>query len=107
MSVVLSTASVPTADRLAYWHEVISQTYEQLASVRLDISNLANAPYTGMIAAGRIGPLAVASTIADPLHVRKPRRGELTDDDCVNVCIQEHGHLGCSRVGVTRGLEGP
>lgn len=93
MSVVLSTASVPAADRLSYWHEAISQTYEQLATVRLDISNLAHAPYTGMITAGGIGPLAVATTVADPLHVRKPRRGELTDDDCLNVCIQDHGHL--------------
>ncbi|GGX32198.1 helix-turn-helix domain-containing protein [Streptomyces lomondensis] len=90
---VVSTASVPAEDRLAYWYEVIGQTYEQLASVRLDLSKLTNAPYTGMITAGRIGPLTVASTVADPLHVRKPRRGELTDDDCLNVCIQDHGHL--------------
>ncbi|MEU1814945.1 hypothetical protein ABZ543_07085 [Streptomyces roseifaciens] len=94
MSIVLSTATVPAEDRLDYWYEVISQTYGQLASVRLDIATPTDAPFAGTITADELGPLRVATTVSDPVQVRQKTRG--TDgrhDDYLDVCVQESGQL--------------
>ncbi len=94
MSIVLSTASVPAGERLAYWHEVISQTYGQLASVRLDISTPTDAPFTGTLVADQLGPLRVATTDSDPVQVCQTTRViDARDDDYLDVCIQESGRL--------------
>lgn len=94
MSIVLSTASVPAKERLAYWHEAISQTYDQLASVRLDVSTPTDMPYRGTLAAGQLGSVRVATTDSDPLQVRQTTRGVAgTDDDYLSVCLQDRGEL--------------
>ena len=93
MNVVLSTASVPATQRLAYWHEAISRTYDQLAAVRLDISTPTDAPYRGLLTAGHVGAVRVATTDSDPLQVRQSRRRVAgTDDEYLNVCVQARGH---------------
>ncbi|MFF9810677.1 helix-turn-helix domain-containing protein [Streptomyces coeruleorubidus] len=94
MSIVLSTASVPAAERLDYWHEVISQTYDQLASVRLNVSTPTEAPYNGVLRSHQIGSMQVATTEADPLQVRQTTRGVAgADTDYLSVCLQERGLL--------------
>ncbi|GGW67523.1 helix-turn-helix domain-containing protein [Streptomyces xantholiticus] len=94
MSIVLSTASVPARERLAYWHEAISQTYDQLASVRLDVSTPTDAPYRGTLKAGQLGSVRVATTDAGPLQVRQTTRWVAgRDDEYLNVCVQDRGHL--------------
>ncbi|MGP4004468.1 helix-turn-helix domain-containing protein [Streptomyces sp. 8N706] len=94
MSVVLSTASVPARERLAYWHEAISQTYDQLASVRLEVSTPTDVPYQGTLVADHIGSVRLATTDSDPLQVRQTTRGASgADDDYISVCLQDCGHL--------------
>ncbi|MFK0252815.1 helix-turn-helix domain-containing protein [Streptomyces sp. NPDC090445] len=91
---MLSTASVPAEDRLAYWHEVISQTYGELASVRLDISTPTDEPFQGMLTAAQVGSMGVATTESDPVQVRQSTRGVAgADEDHVNVCLVERGRL--------------
>ena len=69
---VLSTASIPAKERLDYWHEMISRTYDQLASVREDISTPTHAPYEGTITADPLGPVPVATTDGDPCGSGRP-----------------------------------
>ncbi|MGI5346698.1 helix-turn-helix domain-containing protein [Streptomyces sp. CA-250714] len=91
---VLSTAPIPAKERLDYWYEVISQTYDQLASVQLDISTPTDAPYGGTITADLLGSVPVAMTEAAPLRVRQTVRvvgGP--GSDYLNVLLQESGLL--------------
>lgn len=100
MSIVMSTASVSAAERLDYWHEVIRQTYGQLASVRLAISTPADAPFHGTITTDRLGSIQVATTDADPLQVRQNARGPVgADTGYLSVCLQDRGVLVVDRNG--------
>ncbi|MGP3948831.1 AraC-like ligand-binding domain-containing protein [Streptomyces sp. 7N604] len=65
---VLSTASVPVGERLAYWHEVIEQT-----CVPLDIAPCGDAPFRGSLTADRLGCLQISTIEADANRVRRTK----------------------------------
>ncbi|WP_254886058.1 helix-turn-helix domain-containing protein [Streptomyces sp. NA02950] len=66
---MLSTASVPAADRLAYWHEVIERT-----CVPLDITPIADEPFRGMVTTDRLGCLQISTVEGDANRVRRTAR---------------------------------
>ncbi|WAZ26705.1 helix-turn-helix domain-containing protein [Streptomyces cinnabarinus] len=91
---VLSTEPIPAKERLAYWHEMISRIYDELASVRMDIALPVDAPYRGTITATRLGSLHVATTDADPQRFRQTKGvADGPGADYVNVCWMDRGVL--------------
>ncbi|MER7901441.1 helix-turn-helix domain-containing protein [Streptomyces sp. NPDC096046] len=77
-----------------YWREAIGRTYQELTSVRLDISTPTDDPYMGAIYAGPVGPLGIATTHGDPLQVRQPLPAAPgSGGDHLNFCLQDSGSL--------------
>ncbi|MEU0586571.1 helix-turn-helix domain-containing protein [Streptomyces sp. NPDC006132] len=100
MSIVLSTASVPAGERLDYWYEVISQTYGQLRSARLDLSTPTKAPYQATLTASPLGSALVSTTEAAPLRIRQTAPGAAgADTDYVSVSLQVRGEMVIDRNG--------
>ncbi|EFL30410.1 transcriptional regulator [Streptomyces viridochromogenes DSM 40736] len=73
MPVVLSTASLPAADRGERWHHAVSRTF-----VPLDVQLLEDAPSPGRIVTEKLGSLRVAQVQAGPQVVT--RSGRLVRD---------------------------
>ncbi|WP_078956232.1 helix-turn-helix domain-containing protein [Streptomyces sp. NRRL B-1140] len=69
MSVVLSTASLPAADRGERWHHAVSRTF-----IPLDVRLLEGDPSPGSIVSHRLGSLAVSQVQAGPQVVTRSRR---------------------------------
>ncbi|WP_228972979.1 hypothetical protein [Streptomyces sp. DH12] len=70
----MCTRRIPPRDRLDYWRDAIGRTYQELTSVRLDISTPTDDPYEGAIHVGPVGPLGIATAHGDPLRVHNPCR---------------------------------
>ncbi|MGW3739941.1 AraC-like ligand-binding domain-containing protein [Streptomyces sp. NPDC005146] len=66
MSLVLTTASVPDRDRVAYWNDVVSRTL-----VPMTIAPRGDGPFDGRIATDRLGYLQVSSMEADAERVSR------------------------------------
>ncbi|MFF5571949.1 helix-turn-helix domain-containing protein [Streptomyces luteogriseus] len=69
MSVVLSTASLPAADRGERWHHAVSRTF-----IPLDVRLLEDDPSPGSIVSHRLGSLQVSQVQAGPQIVTRSRR---------------------------------
>ncbi|MFF9118137.1 helix-turn-helix domain-containing protein [Streptomyces massasporeus] len=69
MSVVLSTASLPAADRGERWHHAVSRTF-----IPLDVRLLEDDPSPGSIVSHRLGSLQVSQVQAGPQVVTRSRR---------------------------------
>ncbi|MFG3719498.1 helix-turn-helix domain-containing protein [Streptomyces massasporeus] len=69
MSVVLSTASLPAADRGERWHHAVSRTF-----IPLDVRLLEDDPSPGSIVSHRLGSLQVSRVQAGPQVVTRSRR---------------------------------
>ncbi|GAA3020848.1 hypothetical protein Sfulv_58830 [Streptomyces fulvorobeus] len=73
---------------------MISQTYGELASVRLDVSTPADTSGHGRLKATELGALPVVTAASDPIQVRHPtRRIDGVADDHLNVCVQDSGRF--------------
>ncbi|MFG3108205.1 AraC-like ligand-binding domain-containing protein [Streptomyces tendae] len=66
MGQLLTTASVPDRDRLAFWHEALGR-----ALVPMTVVPLADGPFAGRIATGRVGHLRVCDIHADAQRVSR------------------------------------
>ncbi|MFD5739100.1 helix-turn-helix domain-containing protein [Streptomyces massasporeus] len=69
MSVVLSTASLPAADRGERWHHAVSRTF-----IPLDVRLLEDDPSPGSIVSHRLGSIQVSQVQAGPQVVTRSRR---------------------------------
>ncbi|CAM5705934.1 hypothetical protein STENM327S_02551 [Streptomyces tendae] len=66
MGQVLTTASVPDRDKLAFWHDALGR-----ALVPMTVVPLGDGPFAGRIAAGRVGHLRVCDINADAQRVTR------------------------------------
>ncbi|MDX2680602.1 cupin domain-containing protein [Streptomyces sp. NY05-11A] len=66
MALVLSTDSVPPADRLSYWHDAVRRTF-----VPLDVSTPKDTHFSGSVATERLGQLRISTVHADRELVRR------------------------------------
>ncbi|MER5978375.1 helix-turn-helix domain-containing protein [Streptomyces sp. NPDC001857] len=69
MTLVLTTASVPDQDQLAYWREALNRTLGPMA-----VTARGEGPFRGRIATTRLGPLRVSSLDADPQRAGRTHR---------------------------------
>ncbi|MFC7844379.1 helix-turn-helix domain-containing protein [Streptomyces sp. NPDC057382] len=87
MPVVLSTASLPPADRGERWHHAVSHTF-----VPLDVRLLQDEPSPGRIVGDRLGPLRVSQVQAGPQVVTRSRRLIARDgEDALILTLQQRG----------------
>ncbi|MFH9012175.1 helix-turn-helix domain-containing protein [Streptomyces sp. NPDC017943] len=87
MPVVLSTASLPPADRAERWHHAVSHTF-----VPLDVRLLQEEPSPGRIAGDRLGSLRISQVQAGPQVVTRSRRLIARDgEDALILTLQQRG----------------
>lgn len=66
VSFVLSTESVPTSDRLAYWHDVVTRTF-----VPLDVVTAKDVSFSGTVVTDQLGPMRISTVDAEAERVRR------------------------------------
>ncbi|MDX3311860.1 helix-turn-helix domain-containing protein [Streptomyces sp. NPDC054884] len=89
MALVLTTASVPVGERLAYWQDALGGALASTA-----VSPRHDGPFDGRVTTGRLGYLRIATIEADAQQVRRtnPRRTDTVPAvDCVAVGVQTAG----------------
>ncbi|MFD8231478.1 helix-turn-helix domain-containing protein [Streptomyces sp. NPDC059696] len=86
MSVVLSTASLPAADRGERWHHAVSRTF-----IPLDVRLLEDDPSPGSIVSHRLGSLGVSQVQAGPQVVTRSRRLARDGKEFLILTLQRHG----------------
>ncbi|MFF3846637.1 helix-turn-helix domain-containing protein [Streptomyces sp. NPDC002328] len=69
MNLVLTTASVPDEDKLAYWRDALSR-----ALVPMTVTARDDGPFSGRISTARLGHLRVSSLDADPQRATRTHR---------------------------------
>ncbi|MFC5659911.1 helix-turn-helix domain-containing protein [Streptomyces nogalater] len=82
MDLVLSTDTVPVADRIGRWRAALASTLTPMAVAPRD-----SGPFTGRVAGGRLGHLPVCSLDADAQRVGRSGPG----DPCVAVLVLTAG----------------
>ncbi|MCR8576334.1 helix-turn-helix domain-containing protein [Streptomyces sp. Isolate_219] len=69
MSDVWSTNALPAGEQLAFWHDLVCDTF-----VPLDVATPGTGPFTGSLTTHQVGTLRIATVDADPHCVtRRPR----------------------------------
>ncbi|GAA4313169.1 helix-turn-helix domain-containing protein [Streptomyces venetus] len=86
MSVVLSTASLPAAERGERWHHAVSRTF-----IPLDVRLLEDAPSPGRIVTDKLGSLQVAQVQAGPQVVTRSRRLVRDGKQFLILTLQQRG----------------
>lgn len=87
MSLVLTTASVPDRDKVAYWNDAVSRTL-----VPMTVAPRGDGPFEGRIATHRLGYLQVSTMEADAERVsRTPALIARSPDALVAVGLQVSG----------------
>ncbi|WP_417847138.1 helix-turn-helix domain-containing protein [Streptomyces viridiviolaceus] len=87
MSMVLTTASVPDRDKVAYWNEAVSRTL-----VPMTVAPLGDGPFDGRIATHRLGYLQISTLEADAERVsRTPALITRSPEALVAVGVQISG----------------
>ncbi|MFE7795857.1 helix-turn-helix domain-containing protein [Streptomyces sp. NPDC057460] len=87
MSLVLTTASVPDRDKVAYWNDAVSRTL-----VPMTVAPRGDGPFDGRIATDRLGYLQVSTMEADAERVsRTPELIARSSEALVAVGVQISG----------------
>ncbi|WP_327239539.1 MULTISPECIES: helix-turn-helix domain-containing protein [unclassified Streptomyces] len=87
MSLVLTTASVPDPDKVAYWNDAVSRTL-----VPMTVAPRGDGPFDGRIATDRLGYLQVSTMEADAERVsRTPELIARSSEALVAVGVQISG----------------
>ncbi|WP_051803925.1 MULTISPECIES: helix-turn-helix domain-containing protein [unclassified Streptomyces] len=86
MPVVLSTASLPAADRGERWHHAVSRTF-----IPLDVQLHEDDPSPGSIVSHQLGSLRVAHVQAGPQTVTRSRRLTRDGKEFVILTLQHRG----------------
>ncbi|MDH6695880.1 helix-turn-helix domain-containing protein [Streptomyces sp. MAA16] len=87
MPVVRSTAALVPAERHAYWHDVVSNTF-----IPLDVALHEREPAEGVIASRRVGFLQIAEVGAGPQTVTRRRRDIARDgEEWLTLTVQQRG----------------
>lgn len=87
MSLVLTTASVPDRDKVAYWNDAVSRTL-----VPMTVAPRGDGPFDGRIATHRLGYLQVSTMEADAERVsRTPALIARSPEALVAVGVQGSG----------------
>ena len=87
MSLVLTTASVPDRDKVAYWNDAVSRTL-----VPMTVAPRGDGPFNGRIATDRLGYLQVSTMEADAERVsRTPALIARSSEALVAVGVQISG----------------
>ncbi|MFD7836391.1 helix-turn-helix domain-containing protein [Streptomyces sp. NPDC059761] len=87
MSLVLTTASVPDRDKVAYWNDAVSRTL-----VPMTVAPRGDGPFDGRIATDRLGYLQVSTMEADAERVsRTPALIARSSEPLVAVGVQVSG----------------
>ncbi|MFI1155045.1 helix-turn-helix domain-containing protein [Streptomyces sp. NPDC020817] len=87
MSLVLTTASVPDRDKVAYWNDVVSRTL-----VPMTVAPRGDGPFDGRITTDRLGYLQVSTMEADAERVsRTPELIARSSEALVAVGVQRSG----------------
>ncbi|MFF7893216.1 helix-turn-helix domain-containing protein [Streptomyces sp. NPDC007907] len=86
MSVILSTASLPAADRGERWHHAVSRTF-----IPLDVRLLEDDPSPGSIVSHRLGSLGVSQVQAGPQIVTRSRRLAQDGKEFLILTLQRRG----------------
>jgi AraC-like DNA-binding protein len=87
VNLVLTTASVPDGEKLAYWRDALST-----ALVPMAVTARGEGPFSGRISTVRLGHLRVSTVEADPQRAsRTPRHIVRTPADYVAIGVQTAG----------------
>ncbi|MFF8974504.1 helix-turn-helix domain-containing protein [Streptomyces sp. NPDC014995] len=87
MNLVLTTASVPDGEKLAYWRDALST-----ALVPMSVTARGDGPFSGRISSARLGHLRICAIEADPQRAsRTSRHIARTPADYVAVGVQTTG----------------
>ncbi|MFI6035087.1 helix-turn-helix domain-containing protein [Streptomyces sp. NPDC051315] len=87
MNLVLTTASVPDGEKLAYWRDALST-----ALVPMAVTARGDGPFSGRISSARLGHLRICSIEADPQRASRTHRHiARTPADYVAVGVQTAG----------------
>ncbi|CAM5600067.1 helix-turn-helix domain-containing protein [Streptomyces aurantiogriseus] len=87
MNLVLTTASVPDGEKLAYWRDALST-----ALVPMTVATRGDGPFSGRISTARLGHLRVSAIEADPQRTsRTPRHIAQAPADYIAIGVQTAG----------------
>ncbi|MBB4927968.1 AraC-like DNA-binding protein [Kitasatospora kifunensis] len=105
MSLVLTTASVPDHDKIAYWNEAVNRIHVPVRVTPLATGS-DTGPFAGRIVTDRLGYLQISTVEADPERVsRPPRLIDQSQEAFVAIALQEAGTASFTQGGRSTRVE--